>query len=363
MDKATKAKKFKQLSPAKKFRLKIRLAKYRKLQQAKQEYFEHDNRGAFASNPAAQVQRVNKKKRQTKKLLAAFHHHSSTNTTAMSQNGDAEARNGTQESSSNSLVKSVISFSSPQRSALNFVAKEQATHKIGRNLPPSPTTSIVTNTTTANSSMLPNIVKCCCHCACANSSGGKPTKAGGKQRKPRRKLSSPYFGEIDQIDTAQGIHVTALRYPNSNSTATTFVQSDTLKSSSEVFRIRKSGANLMKFNHIFENNFGSRASVLFGGKDGDNGDDCNVKQVRSVVRLVLHIVLNLMFHLASVVKLKILPSELSKIDVNQFSIECRRRFHLGSFPPMTNFFFLGKSHDITYLYVRHSIFSLHRLWG
>lgn len=277
MDKATKAKKFKQLSPAKKFRLKIRLAKFRKLQQAKQEYYEHDNRGAFASNPAAQAQRVNKKKRQTKMMLTTYHHHAMT----MSQNGDAEAPNGTQESSSN-LVKSVISCSSPLRSALSFVGKEQATHKIGRNLPPSPTTTITT--TSVNSGMLPNIVKCCCHCACV-SSGGKPTKAGGKQRKPRRKLSSPYFGEIDQIGTA-GFQVTALRHPNSNSTAT-FVKSDTLKSSSsEVFRIRKSSnANLMKFNHIFENNFGSRvgSSVVFGG---DDDDDCNVRQVRSVMRLV-----------------------------------------------------------------------------
>lgn len=285
MDKFMKAKKFKQLSPAKKFRLKIRLAKFRKLQQAKLEYFEHDNRGAFASNPATQAQRSNKKKqRQAQMLVTAY----LNRTTTMSQNGDVEARNGTQESSSN-LVKSVISCSSPLRNSLSFVGKEQATHnKIARNLSHSLSSPTTTTITSANNNMLPNVVKCCCHCACLTAH--KPTKQSKQQRKPRRKLSSPYFGEIDQIDAA-GIQLStaaaSLRNPNSNlrstASASTFVSSDALKSPSEVFRIRKN-SNLMKFNHIFENNFGS---ALQERMFGDVDDDCNVRQVRSVVRLVV----------------------------------------------------------------------------
>lgn len=286
-----KAKKFKQLSPAKKFRMKIRMAKFRKLQQAKQEYFEHDNRGAHASNPIAQTKRFNKKKR-AQMLVTAYLNKS------MSQNGDVDARNGTQESSSsNTLVKSAISCSAPLRSAMNFVGKEQATHKTSRNLSSnshslSSFNSTTTNTTNSHN-MLPNVVKCCCHCACLT---GKPTKAVGKlKRKPRRKLSSPYFGEIDRIDTA-GIQVTGLeglRNPNTrlnSSSLSTFVKSDTMKSasSSEFFHFRKN-SNLLKFNQIFERNFGSNLSSRLSSSNvfGDyDDDDCDLRQVRSVMRFV-----------------------------------------------------------------------------
>lgn len=284
-----KAKKFKQLSPAKKFRMKIRMAKFRKLQQAKQEYFEHDNRGTHASNPIAQAKRFNKNKR-AQMLVTAYLNKS------MSQNGDVETRNGTQESSSSKiLVKSAISCSAPMRSATNFVGKEQATHKISRNLSSnshslSSFNSTTTNTTNPHNVLPTNVVKCCCHCACLT---GKPKKAVGKsKRKPRRKLSSPYFGEIDRIDSA-GIQVLRNPNPHLKSSLSAFVKSGTMKSesSSEFFHFRKN-SNLLKFNQIFEKNFGSNLGGRLCGSVNvfdRYEDDCDVKQVRSVMRLVVDI--------------------------------------------------------------------------
>lgn len=167
--------KTKNLSPAKKFKLRLRRAKFQKQQQAKDDYFEHDNREAAKSlpNKKKKAGRLNKKDRRAKMYIDAY--------LKSRQNGDTVSQDDS--STGNDLaVKSMVQkaatvlFSSSMTSSHAF---KQTTPKVeNRRLPP-----------TAS--------KCCCHCACSNT-----------KRKPRRKLSSPYFGDFNRLSLTNGSHCT-----------------------------------------------------------------------------------------------------------------------------------------------------------
>lgn len=154
--------KSKNLSPAKKFRLRLRRAKFQKQQQAQDEYFEHDNRGGKP--------KLSKKGRRAQMYIDAY-----LKTQRASQNGDTASHDDTQDSSNGTEVtlKSIV-----QRAAIGLapvtsraLVKNQAALNVS--LP----------TATAGN----NTAKCCCHCACAV-----------RKKKPRRKLSSPYFGDFNR---------------------------------------------------------------------------------------------------------------------------------------------------------------------
>lgn len=196
--------KTKNLSPAKKFKLRLRRAKFQKQQQAKDDYFEHDNREAAKLLPSKKKKtgRLNKKDRRAKMYIDAY--------LKSRQNGDTVSQDDS--STGNDLaVKSMVQkaatvlFSSSMTSSHSFIGNK-ATPKIeNRRLPP-----------TAS--------KCCCHCACSST-----------KRKPRRKLSSPYVGDFNRLSLTNGSHcpkeiaaVTTKILNKTTATRETLVKADTV---------------------------------------------------------------------------------------------------------------------------------------
>lgn len=178
----TKRNKPKNLSPAKKFRLRLRRAKFQNQQQAKEDYFEHDNRDERSSampvkDKKSKTQRLSKKGRRAQMYIDAY-----LKSQQLSQNGDTASQEETQDNSigNESAIKSIVhkattmGFSSfPKMSkqiSHAFDGKEQTMFKARRLFP-----------TTSNSA------KCCCQCACSVA-----------KKKARRKMSSPYFGDFNQ---------------------------------------------------------------------------------------------------------------------------------------------------------------------
>lgn len=170
---STKKVKSKNLSPAKKFRLRLRREKFQKQKQAKDDYYEHDNRDA-ARSEKKKAGRLNKKGRQAQMYIDAYL--KSQHEQRLIRNGDTASYDETQESS-NSIwmpLKSIVHRTnniglSPMTSRLN---KEQASANF-----------TTTKSATGNVATL----KCCCHCACSV-----------RKKKARRKLSSPYFGDFNR---------------------------------------------------------------------------------------------------------------------------------------------------------------------
>lgn len=145
----------KNLSPAKKFRMKLRQAKFRKFLQAKAQYFEHDNR----TNVKKQ-KKNNKKTQQAQNYIAAY---------------KKKTQNINEKIKPENNLKSIVTFK-PQ-------PKQEQMKQTNEN-------QISTNI---------NVGKCCCHCAC--STGKLVTVNNKTKRKPRVKLSSPYFGEFNHHKT------------------------------------------------------------------------------------------------------------------------------------------------------------------
>lgn len=166
-----KALKAKNLSPAKKFRLRLRRAKFQKQQQAKEDYFEHDNREMARASVEGQKKagRLYKKGRRAQMYIDAY-----LKSQHMSQNGDTASPDETQDSSNgnDAVIKSIVHRAAlPMTSRFQHAfGKEQAVHSA--RVPSYPAV---------------NTAKCCCHCACS-----------GAKRKARRKLSSPYFGDFNR---------------------------------------------------------------------------------------------------------------------------------------------------------------------
>lgn len=173
--------KSKNLSPAKKFRLRLRRAKFQKQSQNKDDYFEHDNRSigkVSVEKKARKASRLVKKGQQAQLYIDAY-----LKSQQMSLNCDTASQDGTPDSSNANEV-SIKSIVHRKNIGLSPV-RSQLSHAFGKDLAiqrvfPTVKSSFPSFAENISSS------KCCCHCACSV-----------KKKKPRRKLSSPYFGDFD----------------------------------------------------------------------------------------------------------------------------------------------------------------------
>ena len=181
------------LSPAKKFRMRLRKEKMQKQQQAKDDYYEHDTRGCGNNHnkppPGRQKKhgKLHRKGRRAQMYIDAYLK-SQREQQQLRQNGDVASHEETQDSSSCGIVKSTVhkTLSVPSLTSFGYLLKEQETNNC-RNSDFAPSAAIVTPTIIISSStptqtliqptnsiteraMLPgvgnNVVKCCCHCAC-----------------------------------------------------------------------------------------------------------------------------------------------------------------------------------------------------
>lgn len=276
--------KAKHLSPAKKFRLRLRRAKFQKQQQEKDDYFEHDNRDAAKAAGAEKKKagRLYKKGRRAQMYIDAY----LKSQQHMSQNGDTASPDETQDSSNGNEVslKSIVHRAniglSPMTSHFSHAfAKEQAAlngRKLSATHSSFPTTNN-NNIRTSSSSLAGNTsnVKCCCHCACS-----------GRKKKARRKLSSPYFGDFNRtMSFSNGSCAGASAEVTTkilNKTTTT-THHETLVKAAALVDYNKLAAAKMKHRQlvpVITNNY-----KLQGRRDTSNG--CGLREMRSVMRFVL----------------------------------------------------------------------------
>lgn len=264
--KASRIKKSKMLSPAKKFRLRLRRAKFQKQKQIKDDYFEHDNRGAAkATNEKKKMSRLAKKGRQAQLYIDAYlkSQHSSQNGDAVSQDETPDSSNGNEV-----LMKSIV-----QRSNLGLTPMtSQLNHAIGKD-------QSINKALSAIKSTFPSVTgnvstsKCCCHCACSE-----------KRKKPRRKLSSPYFGEFNR----------PVSFPREScvqeaAEVTTKILNKTMTTTHQATLVKAS--DFVNFNQLSEVAVKHQKSLIFDknlrGKISSGGSCCGMKQARSVMRFVL----------------------------------------------------------------------------
>lgn len=275
-----RANKSKNLSPAKKFRLRLRKAKFQK-QQSKDDYYEHDNRDAARASNVAKKKagRLYKKGRRAQMYIDAYL--KSQHEQQLNQNGDTASPDETQDSSNGNEVsmKSIVHRTniiglSPMTSQLSHAfGKEQAAHN-GRTLTATNSSSSSFPTTTGNAS---STINCCCHCACTV-----------RKKKPRRKLSSPYFGDFNR----------AMSFPNGscareaagvttkilNKTTTTTHHETLVKAAADFVEYSRLPSSAVNMNHrhqllpVFD--------TKLQGRSGIGGGGCGVREVRSVIRFV-----------------------------------------------------------------------------
>lgn len=173
--------KVKNLSSAKKFRLKLRRAKFQKQKQSKEDYFEHDNRDftrSLSHERKKKAGRLYRKGRRAQMYIDAYL--KSQHEKLLNRNGKIVSQDETQDSSNENDVslKSIVHKAnfrlSPAMTSqvTRPFDREQAVHN-GRHF--------------ASNAGSVSTIKCCCHCACSE-----------KRKKPRRKLSSPYFGDFNR---------------------------------------------------------------------------------------------------------------------------------------------------------------------
>lgn len=161
----------KNLSPAKKFQLRLRLEKFKKKWQNRDEYFEHDTRDNAQNKKNSNARKrkyynnnnADKRNRPKKKIKRIQHK-------ALILNGEE-----------NQDLKRIDNVNS-----VNAKSTVQPSHELTRALLNPETAKINDHSSTSSENL-----KCCCHCACARTSK--------KLRKPRRKLSSPYLGDFDVL--------------------------------------------------------------------------------------------------------------------------------------------------------------------
>lgn len=168
-NKNTKRKKFhmKNLSPAKKFRLRLRLEKFQKRWQSREEYFEHDTRD--------NVQNKNNSNARKRKYYAD-NRNKSKKTKHFLNNGLVL------KGEDNKIISKIDNVDSVN-------VKSTFSHELTTSSTNLLEDAKKNNNNHANSPTSSEPMKCCCHCTCA--------RASKKQRKPRRKLSSPYLGDFD----------------------------------------------------------------------------------------------------------------------------------------------------------------------
>lgn len=268
--------KVKNLSPAKKFRLRLRRAKFQKQQQAKDDYFEHDNRGiarAVGEEQKKKAGRLYKKGRRAQMYIDAYL--KSQHEQRLNRNGDTASQDETQDSSNGNEVslksivhKANIGLSPMTSRSSHAFGKEQAIHN-GRLLS---ATSLSFPTSNAGNI---STVKCCCHCACS-----------GRKKKARRKLSSPYFGDFHRTSSnANGScarEAAEVTTKILNKTTTTTHHETLVKAGvGEIVQYRKLSLNpttVMRHGQmvpVFEKKFNLRGRV-----------GCGLGETRSVMRFV-----------------------------------------------------------------------------
>lgn len=170
------------LSPAKKFRLRLRRAKFRNTKQ--DEYFEHDNRElkSFGSQKK-KAARLNRKDRRAQMYIDAYlmTQHLKRNSETVSQDESQDFSNGV-DVALESIVRRANGLL-PIETRLAYAYKDHAIRNdriASASRPSHP--SIPPLPLACKSSA----VKCCCHCACT-----------GRKKNSRKKLSSPYFGDFE----------------------------------------------------------------------------------------------------------------------------------------------------------------------
>lgn len=283
--KSSKKLKVKNLSPAKKFRLRLRRAKFQKQQQAKDDYFEHDTRESARAGAAAEKKkagRLYKKGRRAQMYIDAYLKSQQQHGKLMNQNGDTASQDETQDSSNGveMAMKSIVHKATlglpPMTSHFSHAfAKEQAALK-GRTL--SATSSSYPSTNTSSHAGNLNSVKCCCHCACPS-----------RKKNVRRKLSSPYFGDFNRTMSfandscareAAGVTTKILN----KTTTTTLVNAagiSSLVGYNKLSTLNAAAAAAAKMKHsqllpVFQSNY----------KLQGRSSDCDMRAMRSVIRFV-----------------------------------------------------------------------------
>ena len=182
----------KNLSPAKKFRLRLRLEKFQKRWQSREEYFEHDTRENL---------HLKRKKKRTK-----FYNNNDNN--VKSKNYKKSKRAPKINTSLNTkflqvaekppkTLKLTSKIDTIDSMAINssLVTSHEISQRIIQNSEESKKNNHLSIYPTTSSDSM----KCCCHCTCARSSSST-------KRKPRRKLSSPYLGDFDILHINNNNH-------------------------------------------------------------------------------------------------------------------------------------------------------------
>lgn len=169
----------KNLSPAKKFRLRLRLEKFQKRWQSREEYFEHDTRD--------NVQ--NKKNNSNARKRKYFN----------GNNVDKRRAKKAKRASNVPYINIKTEEQKPNVSSKIDNAMSVNAKSIARDVSSQYSEDAKKNCISSSTSS-ENIAKsCCCHCTCARAS----KKA---LRKPRRKLSSPYLGDFDMLQFNNNNH-------------------------------------------------------------------------------------------------------------------------------------------------------------
>lgn len=185
----------KNLSPAKKFRLRLRLEKFQKRWQSREEYFEHDTREnlhlkrrkkrtKFYNNNDNDNNDKSKKFKKSKRPRVKLN--TSLNTKFLQV---AEKTPKTLK-----LSNKIDTIDSMAINSSSLVTSHEISQRIIQNSDDSKQNNLSIYPTTSSDSM-----KCCCHCTCARSSSST-------KRKPRRKLSSPYLGDFDILHINNNNH-------------------------------------------------------------------------------------------------------------------------------------------------------------
>lgn len=181
----------KNLSPAKKFRLRLRLEKFQKRWQSREEYFEHDTR--------ENLHLKRNKKKRTK--FNNINNDKSNNFKKSKRPAKLNTTNSNFLQISEKTPKTIkltskidtIDSINSINSNSSLVTSREISQRIIQNTEDSKNNLSIYPTTSSDS------MKCCCHCSCARSSSTK-------QRKPRRKLSSPYLGDFDILHINNNNH-------------------------------------------------------------------------------------------------------------------------------------------------------------
>lgn len=214
----------KNLSPAKKFKLRLRKAKMQQRLQSKEEYFEHDNRSNLVESRVQAVkpakEKLNKKGRRAQMFVEAYLKQQrelyGNGGNESGGNGNGVMGNLAEEklfSGDGNLLKSTIYKTETNRVSRESKEQEQTHQKMMRAM-----------TSHQEEDGSEKMVKCCCHCACM-----------GAKRAAFNEFPMVNYGESRKSDATFGSTAVARATASSseittkilNKTTTTTVESKT----------------------------------------------------------------------------------------------------------------------------------------